>query len=424
MAPLLWTDMKNRFMTSAVFALLAACTMTSCLFETGTDDGDGPVSRNPEGPLRIYVDPYSLVDWGGDERLLAQHHDHAGASIPRLRAYDRAGYHVVPLMDYSGAPELPFALKTRLWPVDTCVTPDAIADFQNIRLFFPDAEEVGISQRHITSPFLTEYIQYSRGAEDDAAPRYTTEAELVNLIRSRNGLPVAAHPWQSAAELVAGPDMHGMEIYSAYIAAKRLAGDPDFVNEDRNEKLLSNWDAVLSSGRWWVGIAVNDHFGPYSSPTSTDPSIRDSGKILVLARDSSLTEYRDAFERGAFFAIRDNGVTKGGYPTINEIIVTEESISIEANGATDVRWISMGREIGTGSTLSFAAFPSRAVYVRAEILGATHAVYTQPFILRHVDDIDGDGRLTGTDRTLCEDVTAGRATGTPEIVAACAANGP
>jgi hypothetical protein len=215
-----------------------------------------------------------------------------------------------------------------------------------------------------------------------------------------------------------------MEIYSAYIAAKRFEGSAEYVKEDRNARLLANWDAVLSTGRRWVGVAVNDHYGPYSDPTSTDPSIRDSGKILVLARDATLTSYRDAFERGAFFAIRDNGLIKGGYPEINSISVGTDSITIDASGATEVRWISTGMEIGTGPTLLFASFPSRAVYVRAEILGDAHVIYTQAFVLRHVDDIDGDGRLTSADETLCDDIASERAMSTPEIDDACAAKVP
>jgi len=415
--------MKNVFKGSVAFALFASCAMVSCLYDVGESDVDGPVSENPSGPLRIYSDPYALVDWEADQRLLAQHHDHIAASAMRLMAYDRAGYHVVPLMDYSGASDLPFSLKSRLWPVDSCVAPATIASFTNIRLLIPDAEEVGISDRHFTSPFLTEYIQHSRGAPPgDPAPQYATESELASLIRSRGGLPIKAHPWYSASELIAGPDVFGMEIYSAYISAKRLEGVPEFVNEDRNEKLLANWDAVLSSGRWWVGVAVNDHFGPHQPPTITAPEIRDSGKILVLAHDATLPGYRDAFERGAFFAIQDNGVTKGGYPTVNGISVGPESITIDANGATNVRWISMGQEIGTGPTLAFSTFPAGAVYLRAEIQGDAHVVYTQPFVLRHADDIDGDGRLTNADKSLCDDVASGLSASTPEIVAACAVN--
>lgn len=418
--------MKNSFKSSVLLTLLMACGVTSCLYDSDGGGGDdGLVSENPPGPLRIYRNPYSQVAWQTDQRLLAQHHDHNGASAARLMAYDDAGYDVVPLMDYSGAPEQPGALKARLWPAENCVAASTLAKFKNIQLLIPDAEESGIGQRHYTSPFLTDYIQYSDGAPaDDPSPKYSSEAELVSLIQSHGGLPIKAHPWYPTAELISGPDAFGMEIYSAYIAAKRFEGVPEFISEDRNEKLLAGWDAALASGRWWVGLAVNDHYGPYSSPASTDPAIRDSGKILVLARDATLPEYRNAFERGAFFAIRDNGVTKGDYPTINSIVVGADTIAVDASGATEVRWISSGRVIGSGPTLQFTAFPARAVYIRAEVFGQAQVVYTQPFVLRHVDDIDGDGRLTKTDTTLCAEVASGLVEGTPEIDAACAVGTP
>jgi hypothetical protein len=412
--------MNSNKIVKAAAAALASCLLVSCLHDSGPKDG--PVGENPPGPLRIYYDPYSQVDWIRDQALLAQHHDHAGASVARLNAYDDAGYDVVPLMDYSGVPMMERALKQRLWPISSCVNEDTTAGFRNIKLLIPDAEEVGLSQRHVTSPFLTDYIEYHEGADaSNPAPKYRTADELVELIRSRGGLPMLAHPWYSAGEILRGPDVFGMEIYSAYIAAKRAAGEPDFVDEDRNEKLLNNWDAVLSTGRWWVGVAVNDHFGPYSATNSTDPGIRDSGKILVYAHEATLDFYRDAFERGAFFAIQDNGETKGAYPKVNSISVGQDSVSIDAPDATGVRWISDGKVVGTDTTLTYSALPSGSVYLRAEILGPKHVVYTQPFILRHVGDIDGDGALSAEDKGLCEDLHAGRLASTPELVAACEA---
>ncbi|MGE0520987.1 MAG: hypothetical protein AB7P78_18540 [Candidatus Binatia bacterium] len=411
--------MNDPDFAKALSLALASCVLISCLHDSGRPD-DGLVGENPPGPLRIYYDPYAQVDWTTDKALLAQHHDHAGASIPRLMAYDNAGYNVMPLMDYSGVPKMQSALRQRLWPISSCVTPETIARFQNIKLLFPNAEEVGIPQRHLTSPFMTDFIEHYDGAADtDPAPKYHTEEDAVDLIRSRDGLPLLAHPWYSATEVLAGPDVFGMEIYSAYIAAKRAEGVPDFVNEDRNAKLLSNWDAALSTGRWWVGIAVNDHYGPYAPADATEPALRDSGKILVYVHEETLESYRDAFERGALFAIQDKGVTKGGYPKVQSVAVGFNSVTIDAPDATAIHWIVNGDVIGTGPTLQYSILPPRSVYLRAEILGETHVVYTQPFILRHVEDMDGDGRLSREDEMICEDLARGLIASSPELVAAC-----
>jgi hypothetical protein len=401
----------------AATAGLISCLLVSCL---DSGDDDGPVGQNPPGPLRIYYDPYAQVDWVTDRPLLAQHHDHAGASAARLIAYDNAGYDVMSLMDYSGVPKLQSALKQRLWPASSFVAADVATNFRNIKLLIPNAEEVGIPTRHLTSPFLTDFIEYDEGASDsDGAPKYHSEEQAVELIRNRGGLPMLAHPWYSAAEILSGPEAFGMEIYSSYIAAKRAQGVAEFVNEDRNAKLLANWDAVLATGRWWVGIAVNDHYGPYAAPDATEPGIRDSGKILVYSHGEALDAYRDAFQRGAFFAIQDNGEVKGGFPRVNSVSVESGAVTIDAPAAVEIRWISNGQVIGQGSTLTYSSLPPRAVYLRAEIRGPTHVVYTQPFVLRHVDDVTGDGRLTKDDETACEDLRLGLLASSPELVAAC-----
>src|SRR5688572_5316432 len=169
--------------------IAAACLCATCLLGS-CDDNDnsqffaGPlvssaasfVSSNPPGPLRIYRNPYREVAWSTDLRLQAQHHDHIGTSANRLAAYDNAGYDVVALMDYSGAPSLPHARTSRLWPPESVFPSNVLASIRNIDLLIPDAEEVGIDSRHFTSPFLTEYIEYSAGGNSaERTNQYSNE---------------------------------------------------------------------------------------------------------------------------------------------------------------------------------------------------------------------------------------------------------
>jgi hypothetical protein len=354
--------------------------------------------------------------------LQAQHHDHIGSSANLLLAYDRAGYDVVALMDYSGAPLLSYALKSRLWPPESVFPSNVLASLRNIDLLIPDAEEVGIPSRHFTSPFLTEYIEYSDGRNSaQSANQYSNEYQLAVLIGEKGGLPLIAHPWYAPEELISGPDVFGMEIYSAYIAAKRQLGDPAYLSQRTNEGLVQRWDAVLSTGRWWIGIAVNDHFGPYALPAGVDERVRDSGKIVVLSKAATLDAYRSAFARGALFAVHDDGVVKGAYPRIDSISVGEQSVSIKAQNATRIRWVSMGQWIGEGEVLAYTSVPSGAVYVRAEVEGAPQTVvFVQPFVLRHVNDTNGDGLLDAADKSVCAAVQAGEEYD-PDVVAACAA---
>jgi hypothetical protein len=382
------------------------------------NDNDALVSSNPPGPLRIYSDPYGEVDWSTDLRLLAQHHDHVATSVSRLLAYDQAGYDVVSLMDYSGAPSPSSALTSRPWPPESVLSSDVLAQFQHIDILIPNAEEVGITTRHYTSPFLMTYIEYS-SAGRPAQNQYSNEHQLAELIRAGGGLPVLAHPWYSFPELIGGPNVFGLEIYSAYVAAKRQLGDPNFVNTDVNEEFVAKWDAILSTGRWWIGIAVNDHFGPYPTALAVDQRVRDSGKILVLSKAATLDAYRQAFASGALFAIRDDGVVKGAFPTIDSILVGPQSVSIQARNATSIRWVSMGQSVGFGADLQYGSLPSGAVYLRAEVRGEGQTVvFTQPFVLRHVDDIDGDGLVGVADQSACE-ATLARIESNANVVRAC-----
>ena len=81
----------------------------------------------------------------------------------------------------------------------------------------------------------------------------------------------------------------------------------------------------------------------------------------------------------------------------------------------------MGQWIGEGETLPYSSLPSGAVYARAEVEGAPQTVvFVQPFVLRHVDDTNGDGLLDAADESVCAAIQAGDEDN-PDIVAACAA---
>jgi hypothetical protein len=75
--------------------------------------------------------------------------------------------------------------------------------------------------------------------------------------------------------------------------------------------------------------------------------------------------------------------------------------------------------VGTGATLAYESLPTGAVYLRAEVLDDMGSiVFTQPFVLRHVDDANGDGRLDANDDADCTAVADGLEDD-PDLVAAC-----
>jgi hypothetical protein len=362
------------------------------------------------------------VDWNNDLRLLTQLHDHVEGDSAKIKAYDDAGYNVVGLLDYSGASSLAYAKRERLWPPDRLLSEGFRSGLQNIRLFIPDAEEVGYL--HLISPFLTEYIErWERVPGAPQGPRqYSSTQEGIELIQSLGGLAFIAHPWGMRRAYGRLEDYDGVEIYNAIIPVQQRNGVlvQEVVYADVNDAMIQVWDDLLQRNPSLLGIAVNDHFGPGTTLLNQGDVLRDSGKIEVYSATADLATFRRAFERGAFVAVRDLGVTKNHYPTVRAISVSDQSIEIDADG--DIVWVSGGSRVGRGGRLSLDALqdPSSS-YVRAEVHNDDGSVvYTQSFTLRPVGDIDGDGIVTPVDDRLCRAIERGHSV-TVEQADACAA---
>jgi hypothetical protein len=365
--------------------------------------------------LRIYSSPYSDVDWVNDFRLKSQLHDHLGVSPTRIRAYDAAGYDAVGLMDYSGNTTLSYALTTRLWPPESVLPASLLSSLSNIKVFIPNAEEVGDVRQHATSPFLTTYIEGWTPASGAAKQswQYASMEEMFQLVRQGGGLPCLAHPWEPQSyEQYSGAFC--VEIYSAFAAARRREGVASFVSVDRNQILLDNWDYALARNQKILGIAVNDHYGPFAPDTVPD-DIRDSGKTIVFAKAVTLDAYEDAMRRGAFFAVRDFGVPKDQYPAIQYVFEDMASITLQSMGV--VRWVTGGGVVAENSTLRFKDLPPNSRYVRAEVEGTNGTVlYSQAFVVRPVGDIDADYDVDDDDAQICRSLLTD-----PTLVAACRA---
>jgi hypothetical protein len=379
----------------------------------GCESGEGfyiPVDAElPPRALRIYSNPYEAVDWANDRRLIAQHHDHV-ARIELILAYDAAGYDVVSLMDYSGNPLLPWARRERLWPPDRWVAPSQMPYMQNLELILPNAEEVGINgvpMRHVTSPFLTTYIEGAPDLHSTLLPnQYRTLEEMFAVIRSLGGFPCIAHPWNYKFHHFRSLEgSYCIEIYNAFAEMQRERGtSPYFSSMDRNQFLVSVWDSALEENPYVLGIAVNDHVGPHNQSSTLSNKVRDSGKIVVIAKEATLDAYRKAFTDGSFFAVRDFGEAKSLYPEIQSIAVEDSFVFLETSAA--VNWISQGRVVASGPTLYFSDLPEDARYARAEVSSADGSiVYTQAFAVAAVGDVDGDQSVTSDDVRICRALT-------------------
>jgi hypothetical protein len=384
---------------------------------TSSPPAQNSTAPSRAAPLRVYRNPYRDVAWSLALRLKAQHHDHVGFSETKIRAYDAAGYNVVVLLDYSGNPLVPQAIRRRLWPAQSVLSDAFVATLANVRLFVPGAEEVGDEIMHVTSPFMTKYIQRWDPAQGARKPdEYETTTELRQLIAANDGMPILAHPWHEHIEPSWAAQFKGMEIYNAFGAVFYRKPVTEFMKTDRNAVMLAAWDKALALNSAVVGIAVNDHFGPLPD-FPIDDDLRDSGKVIVFAEDYSLEAYRRAFERGAVLAIKDLGKIKDRYPSVSRIVVTGSEVAIDTDG--EVRWIAMGQVVGAGTRLQLSALATGTNYLRAEIRNADGSVvFTQAFSIRQVGDSDGDGDLDDGDRQICGDVLRA-AERDPDRIAAC-----
>ncbi|MDB4914890.1 MAG: hypothetical protein JWM95_2534, partial [Gemmatimonadetes bacterium] len=230
---------------------------------------DVPVAFVANPILRVYHNPYALVDWATSERLLAQHHDHFD-TLRSIVAYDNAGYDVISYMNYSGLASASYSWRERRWPVSSWLPADFEKGLRHLKLFIPDGEEVGY--QHVTSSFMTRYIAKNEagyaqppgtimygGANLSNTEGTQTEIDAINIA---GGFPIISHPWTGWSEYQKLEGYKGVEIYNAYVAWKAEDGSDPYFVPDRNFVMQGIWDQLLMRVQTIIGIAVIDHFGP------------------------------------------------------------------------------------------------------------------------------------------------------------------
>lgn len=331
--------------------------------------------------VRVVHDPYRGIDWEGARFVSVQLHDHIGVDTARIRAYDRAGYGAVSMLDYSGVSWLPFARTHRLWPPDSHLTPEFVASLENIQALIPGAEEVGYG--HVVSAFLTSFIFARRPWDLPRRGSYSSTQEAVHVTQERGGLAFLAHPWGPPRQHRGLSNLDGVEIYNAYAAVKEREGRHDLLqgSHDAGAAMVAVWDDLLSRDQTVRGIAVNDHYGPDDTELGSDDGLRDSGRVLLVAENGQFPDVRDALQTGRFFAVRDQGRVKSAH--LMELSLRTDSASIRVKAEGVVSWMSEGRRIATGSVLWLDSVPSLLRYARAEIqVGDSVKVFSQPFRLR------------------------------------------
>lgn len=328
---------------------------------------------------RINTNPYANVDWQNDFRLKTQFHDHVATIPSRYEAYDAAGYDAVGMLYYSGDPSLQIAWTERRWPPEDWLPASLLDNFENIQFLFPSTEERYPNVPHLTSPFLTTYIEHwDPTLEPEKLPYHHSNAqEAINMIGAFGGIPFLAHPWNNCCDTLTG--YHAAEIYNAYATGKHALGE---IADDRNTDMMTFWDTKLIENPTLYGISVNDWFGPWRS--DIPDWVSDSGKTIVLADEANMDSLRRAVEAGAMLAVKDFGVVKDQFPLIESISLLGDTIMINSTDSTfTTTWISNGSIVGSGPSFDTATLSPDARYLRAELINAEGStVYTQPWGIR------------------------------------------
>lgn len=244
----------------------------------------------------------------------------------------------------------------------------------------------------MTSPFLKTWIARWEPSQFDhrSAWHYDSPQRCLDVIQRFGGLPIVAHPTNDSEFYLGLQNVGAIEIYNASFRFHFLEGK---FSQDKNLHFRAVWDDLLThkSSRIF-GYAVNDWYGPFNKEVAVShPDVFDSGKTLVLIPAFTLDHYRTSLERGAFFAIQDNGDEKGHYPKIEKIEVQPGSIEVKVDSAT-VNWFFAGVLIDTGPVLELSYLPSNMNYVRAEVSNPNTTVYVQPFSFQPAPD---EPNLTG-----------------------------
>jgi len=181
--------------------------------------------------------------------------------------------------------------------------------------------------------------------------------ERIDSIVSQNGIAIVPHPTVT----------YGIP-YDQLVNLERYVGI-EIYNAKADAYAVDWWDSLLSTGKRVWGFAHDDEHVLTS----------DAGKtaIYVLADNLSTKAIINAIKRGSFYSVIGN-------ITIDEINVTDSSITITASNASYIKFIGRYGQVlknvsGTTATYQFTGYER---YVRAEVVSADGDIaWTQPIFV-------------------------------------------
>ncbi len=197
----------------------------------------------------------------------------------------------------------------------------------------------------------------------------------IDAIRESGGIAQINHPnfgWAiTAADLLKVTGAPLLEIYSGHPRVNMLGGGGTPGVEEI-------WDAVLSSGRLYYGVAVDDshHFKRLGDRSAATPG---HGWVVVRAEARTSSAILSALERGDFYA--SSGVE------LEDHVVTSTAVTISIREARNSKYRTQfigksGRILAESvSNPAVYRFKGNEQYVRARILESNGSIaWTQPVI--------------------------------------------
>ena len=258
----------------------------------------------------------------------------------------------------------------------------------------------------------------------------------ISAVDALGGLSVINHPgeYTNARDEENQDDAYNLDdpVYNYKITkfAKILTEYDSCIGIDINSKGDGRtrydrklWDILLQRivphGRNVYSIATTD---------AHNLGIADSGYTTILMKDLTSADLKDAMAKGQMFAcskyigntvemeaykaiaseintpeaaqlvqMLDTALSTGEkfyagedaiVPVVTDVIIDEnnDTITLETENVTVIRWIADGKEIASGATIDLDDYSDKiGSYVRAEIVGVGGVMYTQAFTL----DYDG-----------------------------------
>ncbi len=319
--------------------------------------------------------------------------------------------------------------------------------------YYQTYEDGSVGQKMMRVPFANEqnptslnnahvntwFVDYGHGILGGTS-EYETPIKAVDEL---GGLSVINHPgeYTDARHEECTEDAYDYSdaMYKYYIDkfTSILSKYPSCIGIDMNSKGDSRtrfdrklWDILLMNlapeGRNVLGIATSDAHRVSAAYT---------GYTMMIMPENTVDNLKNAMSKGQFFAaskclgnheeleLYANYLIENGNatavaigqdildrqvedydakyeapldvdaPYINMVAVDDgaDTITIDADDALCIRWITNGRTVAYGNTIDLDDYSGEmGSYIRAEIFGEGGIVYTQAFLLDHSGEIEGN----------------------------------